>query len=105
MMQEKGFENHPYLCRSTPWRRSLGGTDKEVGAVKKIDREERVSEFELDAWIFLERVKALAHLGLEETGGLPCGKEGKLFDLLDACCEAFEGRLRKAVEGESLAGS
>jgi hypothetical protein len=67
--------------------------------VKRIKREKKVSEFELEAWIFLERVRALARLGLEETGGLSWGKEGALFDLLEGCCEAFEGRLREAVEG------
>lgn len=68
--------------------------------MKKISREPKVSDFELDAYIFWERARALARMGLEETGGLPSGKTGALFDLLAGACEAFEAKLRKEVDGE-----
>ena len=57
----------------------------------------RDKEFQLEAWIFWERVRLLTARGLAVTGGLPCGEEGEIFDLLDAVCEAFQGRLEREL--------
>ena len=97
-MQENGSENGPYLCRGNLRGGEATGEQIRRRAVMPIERESRAGEFELDAYIFWERVRALAQLGLEETGGLPCGKEGALFDLLEGCCEVFETALRRRMK-------